>query len=40
MSGSGIPGLSPVNDGPGNAAYQTMRAMLGEVQAAEYRRAR
>lgn len=30
--------LSPQNDGPGNAAYQQMTAMLAQVQARERRR--
>jgi hypothetical protein len=28
-------GTQPRNDGPGNAAYQRMRAMLAQVTAAE-----
>lgn len=29
---------APANDGPGNAAYQDMRALLAQVQADEERR--
>lgn len=38
INGAHNPGIAPRNDGPGNAAYQDMRAMLADVTRAERER--